>query len=94
MTLITKLLTNPLAHSRSTADTDDQSPALVRVHHKGRLSMAWNKVANDTVALQAAEAGRHPHDRATRTSSAALHPKRRIRVRWAASDVQIHGTGV
>jgi MmyB-like transcription regulator ligand binding domain len=25
--------------------------------------MAWNKVANDTVALLSAEAGRHPYDR-------------------------------
>ena len=25
--------------------------------------MAWNKVANDTVALLTAEAGRHPYDR-------------------------------
>ena len=42
-TLITKLLTNPLAQSRSTADTDDQSPASVRVHHTGRLSIAWKE---------------------------------------------------
>jgi hypothetical protein len=40
-TLITKLLTNPLARSQSTADSGDQSPASAPVHHTGRLSMAW-----------------------------------------------------
>jgi hypothetical protein len=62
-TLITKLLTNPLAQSQSTADSCDQSSASAPVHHTGRLSMAWNKVANHTVALLSAEAGRHPYDR-------------------------------
>jgi hypothetical protein len=62
-TLITKLPTNQLAHSRSTADAGDQSPASGLVHHTGRLSMAWNKVTNDTVALLSAEAGRRPYDR-------------------------------
>jgi hypothetical protein len=42
-TLITKLLTNPLAQSRSTADARDQSPASRPVHHTGRLSMAWKE---------------------------------------------------
>jgi hypothetical protein len=41
--LITKLLTNPLARSRSTADTGDQSPASGPVHHTGRQSMAWKR---------------------------------------------------
>jgi hypothetical protein len=56
--------------------------------------MAWNKVANDTVALLSAEAGRHPYDRRLGPHRGAVHPKRRIRVRWAAPDVQIHSTGV
>jgi hypothetical protein len=43
MTLITKLLTNPLTKSQSTADPDDQSPASGPSHHAGRLSMAWNR---------------------------------------------------
>ena len=42
-TLITRLLTNQLAQSRSTADAGDQSPASGRVHHTGRLSMAWKR---------------------------------------------------
>jgi hypothetical protein len=33
--LITKLLTNPLAQSRSTADAGDQSPGSGPVHHAG-----------------------------------------------------------
>ena len=41
MTLITKLLTNPLPQSQSTADSGDQSPASESVHLTGRLSMAW-----------------------------------------------------
>jgi hypothetical protein len=39
-TLIAKLLTNPLAQSRSTADAGDQSQASGPVHQTGRLSMA------------------------------------------------------
>jgi hypothetical protein len=47
--------------------------------------MAWNKVANDTLALLSAEAGRHPVRSAPLgPHRGAVHPKRRIRVRWAA----------
>ena len=56
--------------------------------------MAWKKVAKDTVALLSAEAGRHPYDRRLSDHRGAVHPKRRIRDRWAAPDVQIHSTGV
>jgi hypothetical protein len=41
--LITKLLTNPLAQARSTADAEDQSRAPGPVHSTGRLSMAWKR---------------------------------------------------
>jgi hypothetical protein len=34
MTLITKLLTNPLAQLRSTPDSGDQSPASRPIHHR------------------------------------------------------------
>jgi hypothetical protein len=47
-TLITKLLTNPLARSRSTEDAGDQSPASEPLHHTARLSMAW-KSSGDRV---------------------------------------------
>jgi hypothetical protein len=42
-TLITKLLTNPLAQSRSTGDAGDHSPASKPLHHTARLSMAWKR---------------------------------------------------
>ena len=41
--LITKLHTNPLAQSRSTADSGDQSPASGPFHLTGRLSMACKR---------------------------------------------------
>ena len=40
-TLITELLTNPLAQSGSTEDPGDQSTRSGPVHHTGQLSMAW-----------------------------------------------------
>jgi hypothetical protein len=43
MTLITKLLTNPLTQSRSTEDAGDHSPASGPLHHTDRLSMAWKR---------------------------------------------------
>jgi hypothetical protein len=42
-TLITKLLTNPLAQSRLTADSGYQSPASGPDNLTGRLSMAWKE---------------------------------------------------
>jgi hypothetical protein len=42
-TLITKLLTNPLAQSLSTEDAGDHSQASGPLHHTGRLSMAWKR---------------------------------------------------
>ena len=59
------------------------------------LFREWDVVANDTVALLRAEAGRDPYDRqlsdlvgerSTRSDD--------FRVRWAAHDVRIHSTGV
>jgi hypothetical protein len=49
-TLVTKLLTNPLAQSRSTADAGDQSPGSAPVHHTGRLSMAWKRSVDSSRA--------------------------------------------
>jgi hypothetical protein len=42
-TLITKLLTNPLAQWPSTADSGGQSRASWRVNLTGQLSMAWKR---------------------------------------------------
>ena len=42
-TLITKLLTNPLAQWQSTADVGARLPVSGRVSHTDRLSMAWKR---------------------------------------------------
>ena len=55
----------------------------------------WDKVANDTVALLRAEAGRDPYDRSLANLVGELSTRSEaFRVRWAAHDVRIHNTGV
>ena len=55
----------------------------------------WETVANDTVALLRAEAGRSPYDRALSDLVGELSTRSEdFRVRWAAHDVCIHNTGV
>jgi len=55
----------------------------------------WDKVANDTVALLRAEAGRDPHDRQLSDLVGELSTRSdEFRVRWAAHNVRIHTTGV
>jgi transcriptional regulator with XRE-family HTH domain len=55
----------------------------------------WEKVANDTVALLRAEAGRDPSDRELSDLVGELSTRSEdFRVRWAAHDVRIHSTGV
>ncbi|SOC58442.1 helix-turn-helix transcriptional regulator [Ornithinimicrobium cerasi] len=55
----------------------------------------WDIVANDTVALLRAEAGRDPYDRALSALVGQLSTRsEEFRVRWAAHDVRIHNTGV
>jgi Predicted transcriptional regulators len=55
----------------------------------------WNKVANDTVALLRAEAGRDPYDRGLSDLIGELSTRSdEFRVRWAAHNVRIHTTGV
>ena len=55
----------------------------------------WDKVANDTVALIRAEAGRDPYDKELATLVGELSTRSEdFRVRWAAHDVRIHDTGV
>ena len=54
----------------------------------------WDKVADDTVALLRAEAGRNPHDRSLSDLIGELSTRsENFRVRWAAHDVRIHNTG-
>ena len=55
----------------------------------------WDKIANDTVALLRAEAGRDPYDRQLSDLIGELSTRsNEFRVRWAAHNVRIHTTGV
>jgi transcriptional regulator with XRE-family HTH domain len=55
----------------------------------------WETVANDTVAILRAEAGRDPHDRELSDLVGQLSTRSdEFRLRWAAHNVRIHSTGV
>jgi MmyB-like transcription regulator ligand binding domain len=55
----------------------------------------WNKIANDTVAVLRAEAGRDPYDRRLSDLIGELATRSDdFRIRWAAHNVPIHTTGV
>jgi hypothetical protein len=55
----------------------------------------WDVVADDTVALLRAEAGRDPYDRDLSNLVGELSTRSQdFRMRWAAHDVRIHKTGV
>jgi transcriptional regulator with XRE-family HTH domain len=55
----------------------------------------WDTVANDTVALLRAEAGRDPYDRQLSDLIGELSTRSdEFRIRWAAHDVRIHSTGI
>jgi transcriptional regulator with XRE-family HTH domain len=63
--------------------------------HAGGFFRDWNAVANDTVALLRAEAGRDPHDRGLSDLIGQLSTRSdEFRIRWAAHNVRIHSTGV
>jgi transcriptional regulator with XRE-family HTH domain len=63
--------------------------------HATELFRDWDKVANDTVALLRAEAGRDPYDRGLSDLIGELSTRsEEFRVRWAAHNVRIHTTGV
>lgn len=58
------------------------------------LFREWDVVADDTVALLRAEAGRDPFDRALSGLVGELSTRSdEFRVRWASHDVRIHNTG-
>jgi transcriptional regulator with XRE-family HTH domain len=63
--------------------------------HAKTLFREWDTVANDTVALLRAEAGRDPYDRdlTLLVGELSTHSED-FRVRWAAHDVRIHSTGI
>jgi transcriptional regulator with XRE-family HTH domain len=55
----------------------------------------WDTVANDTVAVLRAEAGRDPHDRDLSDLVGQLSTRSDdFRLRWAAHNVRIHSNGV
>ncbi len=63
--------------------------------HATEFFPAWDKVANDTVALLRAEAGRDPYDRGLSDLIGELSTRSgEFRIRWAAHNVRIHTTGV
>ena len=63
--------------------------------HATEFFRDWDKVANDTVALLRAEAGRDPYDRQLSDLIGELSTRSdEFRVRWAAHNVRIHTTGV
>ena len=63
--------------------------------HAGGFFRDWDTVANDTVALLRAEAGRDPYDRGLTDLIGELSTRSdEFRARWAAHHVRIHATGV
>jgi hypothetical protein len=62
--------------------------------HAAEFFPDWDKVANDTVALLRAEAGRDPHDRRLSDLIGELSTRSdEFRARWATHNVRIHTTG-
>src|SRR3954452_12790231 len=63
--------------------------------HAASLFRDWETVANDTVALLRAEAGRDPYDRQLSDLVGELSTRSEdFRGRWATHDVRIHSSGV
>jgi transcriptional regulator with XRE-family HTH domain len=63
--------------------------------HATEFFCDWDKVANDTVALLRAEAGRDPYDRQLSDLIGELSTRsQEFRGRWAAHHVRIHTSGV
>jgi transcriptional regulator with XRE-family HTH domain len=56
--------------------------------------VAWDKTANDAVAILRGEAGRNPHDRRLQDLVGELSTRSpEFRARWAAHNVRLHRTG-
>jgi MmyB-like transcription regulator ligand binding domain len=63
--------------------------------HAPEFFCDWDKVANDTVALLRAEAGRDPYDRGLSDLIGELSTRsEEFRARWAAHHVRIHTSGI
>ena len=94
--LATNRLGRALFHPFYDSDETVNNARLVFLDPRApRLFRDWEVVANDTVALLRAEAGRDPHDRRLSSLVGELSTRSDdFRVRWAAHDVRIHSTGV
>jgi transcriptional regulator with XRE-family HTH domain len=94
------LATNRLGRALFSPLHDTSEPVnnarLVFLDRRARsLFRDWETVANDTVALLRAEAGRDPYDRQLSDLIGELSTRSEdFRGRWAAHDVRIHSTGV
>ena len=94
------LATNPLGRALFSpwyVDGDPENSARIVFFDPRATSFfrEWEIVANDTVALLRAEAGRNPYDRKLSNLVGELSTRsEEFRVRWAAHDVRIHSTGV
>jgi transcriptional regulator with XRE-family HTH domain len=56
---------------------------------------AWDRIADDTVELLRAQAGRDPYDKALTDLIGELATRSEdFRTRWAAHDVRLHSTGI
>jgi transcriptional regulator with XRE-family HTH domain len=63
--------------------------------HATKFFREWDKVANNTVAILHAEAGRNAYDRRLSDLIGELSTRSDdFRSRWSAHDVQIHRTGI
>jgi transcriptional regulator with XRE-family HTH domain len=63
--------------------------------HATEFFRDWDSVANDTVAILRAEAGRDPYDRQLSDMIGELATRSdEFRVRWGAHNVRIHAAGV
>ncbi|PKH42151.1 Helix-turn-helix domain-containing protein [Nocardioides alpinus] len=94
--LATNELGRALFHPFYDADEPVNNARLVFLDPRATtLFREWDVVANDTVALLRAEAGRDPYDRRLSALVGELSTRSDdFRVRWAAHDVRIHSTGV
>lgn len=60
----------------------------------GEFFVDWDGIANDSVAILRAEAGRDPYDKRTSDLIGELSTRSdEFRVRWAAHNVKFHRTG-
>jgi transcriptional regulator with XRE-family HTH domain len=62
--------------------------------HASEFFVDWDKVADDSIGVLRAQAGRDPHDRRLTDLIGELATRSEaFRVRWAAHDVRLHRTG-